>query len=55
MAGDEVKNGMIIISHNNIKDYDDWAVAERKLKRVIESLKGSGLRIEYSVLDAFVS
>jgi len=55
MAGDEVKNGVIVISHNNIKDYDDWAVAERKLKRVIESLKGSGLRIEYTVLDAFVS
>ena len=54
MAGANTKRGIIIISHNDIGQYDTWNASEVKLKAVIASLKGSGLSIDYTVLGAFV-
>jgi len=54
MAGANTKRGIIVISHNDIGQYDAWKASEVKLKAVIASLKGSGLSIDYTVLDAFV-
>ena len=55
MAGANTKRGIIVISHNDIGQYDSWKSSEKKLVDVIASLKGSGLSIDYAVLDAFVS
>jgi len=52
MVEEGMKKGMLIIKHNNIHDYDNWALAEEKLKGAISAL-GSEYNITYKVLDAF--
>ena len=54
MGGEDLTKGLIVISHNDIGQYDRWGASEEKLKKVIAMLKGSGLAIKYTVLDAFV-
>jgi hypothetical protein len=54
MAEDNLTSGLIVITHNDIGHYDRWSASEKKLKNVITLLKGSGLKVNYTVLDAFV-
>lgn len=53
MGGMKTKKGLIMISHNNIDEYDHWEVSEEKMKNALTFLKDS-VTIEYTVLDAFV-
>jgi hypothetical protein len=53
MGGEDLTSGLIVISHNDIGQYDRWASSEEKLKKVIAMLKGSGLTIKYYALDPF--
>jgi hypothetical protein len=53
MGGEDLTSGLIVVSHNDIGQYDRWKSSEKKLKKIISMLKGSGLVIRYIVLDAF--
>jgi hypothetical protein len=53
MGGEDLTSGLIVISHNDVGQYDRWKSSEKKLKKIISMLKGSGLVIRYIVLDAF--
>jgi hypothetical protein len=52
MVSDGLKEGKLLIHHNNIHDYDNWSIAEDKLKGAISALSAD-YNITYEVLDAF--
>jgi len=52
MGGMNTNRGMIMISHNNIDEYDHWNSSEQKMLDALTFLRDD-VKIEYVVLDAF--
>ena len=52
MGGLDTWNGTIVISHNDIHEYDSWKTSESKLKKALLRIHPDA-KVNYIVLDCF--
>lgn len=52
MGGLDTWNGTIVISHNDIHEYDSWKTSESKLKKALLRIHPDA-KVNYTVLDCF--